>query len=68
MTRELVRAKELAEMLGISIRTLWNRDATGKLPEAVTLGGRCKMWRVREITAWIDRGCPHRTRWKWEGE
>lgn len=53
----LVSAEKLAQQLDISIRTLWRLRAAGKLPAPVRLGGSVR-WRVEEIQAWIDGGCP----------
>ena len=53
----LVSAEKLAELLDISIRTLWRLRAAGKLPVPVRLGGSVR-WRVHEISDWIEKGCP----------
>lgn len=53
----LVSAEKLAELLDISIRTLWRLRAAGKLPAPVRLGGSVR-WRAQEVRAWIERGCP----------
>lgn len=52
----LVSAEKLAELLDISIRTLWRLRAAGKLPAPVRLGGSVR-WRVEEIQKWIAEGC-----------
>jgi predicted DNA-binding transcriptional regulator AlpA len=53
----LVSAEKLAQLLDISIRTLWRLRAAGKLPAPVRLGGSVR-WRVHEVQEWIGRGCP----------
>ncbi len=60
----LLTATEVANILVVSVRTLWRLDASGKLPLAVTIG-RSKRWRGEELTAWINAGCPRRTAWCW---
>lgn len=54
----LVNADKLAEMLDISVRTLWRLRSAGKLPLALKVGG-CVRWRLAEVHAWIDAGCPN---------
>lgn len=53
----LLSANQVAEMLNISIRTLWRLRAAGKLPAPVRLGGSVR-WRIDAIQAWIEAGCP----------
>jgi predicted DNA-binding transcriptional regulator AlpA len=53
----LISAEKLAQMLDISIRTLWRLRAAGKMPAPVRLGGSVR-WRAEEIQTWINRGCP----------
>lgn len=59
----LVSAEKLAQLLDISIRTLWRLRAAGKLPAPVRLGGSVR-WRVDEVQAWIGLGCPDQGREK----
>lgn len=56
--RELWRMHELAGVLGISIGLLRQLDKDGLIPASVTMGTR-RMWRSRQIRAWIDAGMPH---------
>jgi excisionase family DNA binding protein len=53
----LLSAERVAELLDISIRTLWRLRAAGKLPAPIHLGGSVR-WRTRDIEAWIASGCP----------
>lgn len=57
----LVSAEKLAQLLDISIRTLWRLRAAGKLPAPVRLGGSVR-WRVDEVQAWVGQGCPDQDR------
>lgn len=53
----LITAEKLAELLGVSIRTLWRLRRSGKLPAPVRIGG-CVRWRIETVQAWLDAGCP----------
>ena len=55
-------AAELAEMLGVSVRTVRRLDSAGKLPRTRRLGGSVK-WSRTEIEAWIRAGCVDRKEW-----
>ena len=62
----LIDAKEAAAFLGIS-RTNWlTRYHAGQTPDSVRLGRRV-LWRVAELIAWVDAGCPPRHNWRWKG-
>jgi len=58
----LLSAEKLAELLDISLRTLWRLRAAGKLPAPIRLGGSVR-WRCSEIEAWIAAGCPTAALW-----
>lgn len=53
----LITANQLAALLGVSIRTLWRLRRTGKVPPPVRIGS-CIRWRIEEVQAWLDAGCP----------
>lgn len=53
----LIAVAELAELLGVSVRTIWRKESTGHLPAPVRIGGLVR-WRRTEIMQWIDDGCP----------
>lgn len=53
----LIDAEELARMMGVSERTLWRLLSGHKLPQPVRIG-RNTRWRLAEVIAWIERGCP----------
>lgn len=55
--RVLISAKELAELLGVSIRTLWRLRSGGQLPLPVRLGHTVR-WRMTDIETWLAAGCP----------
>ncbi|MHC4476779.1 MAG: helix-turn-helix transcriptional regulator [Planctomycetota bacterium] len=59
-----VPAKELAGMLGVSLRQIWRLNATGKLPRPVRLGGSVR-WNRAEVMQWFNEaGCPDRQTWE----
>jgi len=64
-TREvlLIDAGGLAELLGLSLRTVRRLDCSGKLPRPVRIGGAVR-WRVEEIAVWLQAGCPDRQQWE----
>ncbi len=57
-----VSAKELANLLGVSLRQVWRLNSTGRLPRPVRLGGSVR-WRRDEIVAFVEAGCPDRQTW-----
>jgi predicted DNA-binding transcriptional regulator AlpA len=57
-----ISAKDLAGMLGVSLRQVWRLNATGKLPRPVRLGGSVR-WNREEVAQWFNTGCPDRQTW-----
>ena len=55
---KLINAEELAKLMQISERTLWRLLSGRKLPQPVRIG-RNTRWRLAEVEAWIEKGCPH---------
>ena len=55
-TPSLITAAEFAEMLKVSVRTLWRLRSAKQVPEPVRLGGAVR-WRLDEVTKWIAAGC-----------
>jgi predicted DNA-binding transcriptional regulator AlpA len=58
----VVDARQLAKMLGASLRSIRTWDVAGKLPAPVRIGGRV-FWRLNELRAWLDAGAPDRETW-----
>ncbi len=54
----LITAAELANMLSISVRTLWRLLSAGELIEPIKIGGNTR-WRLDEVRTWIAEGCPN---------
>ena len=57
-----VSARELKEMLDVSLRQIWRLNASGKLPRPVRIGGSVR-WNRQEILDWFEAGCPNRREW-----
>ncbi len=51
----LIGIKELAEMLGVSIRHVHRMKASGQLPKAVYVGRSVK-YQLGRVQQWIDNG------------
>jgi excisionase family DNA binding protein len=58
-----VSARELAEMLDVSLRQIWRLNSAGKLPKPIRLGGSVR-WNRQEVTDWFEAGCPDRKTWE----
>lgn len=58
-TTGLMSARDLGEVLRISVRSVWRLNASGKLPRPVRIG-RSVRWRRCDIDRWIELGCPDR--------
>ncbi len=56
-------ARELARLLGVSIRQIWRLSSSGKLPKPLRLGGSVR-WSLKEIKAFVEAGCPDRASWE----
>ncbi len=61
--RLAIPASEVAKLLGISQRHLWNLSTTGRLPRPDRLG-RSVRWNRAELEAWLAAGGPTRDKWE----
>jgi predicted DNA-binding transcriptional regulator AlpA len=60
----LIPAPEAARLCGLSPATWHRLRSAGKIgPTPVRLGGRV-LWRVADLRAWTDAGCPDRRTWE----
>jgi predicted DNA-binding transcriptional regulator AlpA len=59
----LVPADVAGPMCGRSVASWWRDHAAGRIPAPVKLGGRT-LWRVAELRAWVEAGCPDRRTWE----
>jgi excisionase family DNA binding protein len=60
----LLPAREVAKLLGISVRHVWALLAEGRLPRPLRLG-RAVRWNVDELRAWLAAGGPEIAAWEW---
>lgn len=58
-----VDARQLAAMLGLSVRTIRRLDSAGRLPRPIRIGGAVR-WKHEEICAWVRADCPDRQHWE----
>ena len=56
----LVDRKQAAKMAAVSLAT-WDRmTAAGKTPRPIRFSHGCIRWRVSDLEAWVNAGCPNR--------
>jgi prophage regulatory protein len=48
-----VRARQLAQQLGISLATLWRWEREGHLPRGTRLSAHVVAWRAEIIEGWL---------------
>ncbi|MBW8018029.1 MAG: hypothetical protein FVQ82_17815 [Planctomycetes bacterium] len=58
-----ISARQLASMLGVSIRQVWRLNEKKMLPKPLWLGGSRK-WLRKEIEAFLEAGAPDREVWE----
>jgi prophage regulatory protein len=58
-----VSARDLKEMLNVSLRQVWRLNAAGKLPKPIRIGGSVR-WSRQEILDWFGQQCPDRRTWE----
>lgn len=63
LSNRLITAKQLADLLAVSERTVWRLDSAGKLPLPIRVGGSVR-WRNSEIQRWLLAKCPDRKTWE----
>lgn len=55
--QELLTASQVASLIGVGKRSWWRYVAAGRAPKPVQIGGSVR-WRLAELNAWIEAGCP----------
>jgi predicted DNA-binding transcriptional regulator AlpA len=60
----LLRARDAAEVLGVSQSLFAQLDNMGHVPQALRIGEKRKVWRYLELVAWTNSGCPKREKRK----
>jgi predicted DNA-binding transcriptional regulator AlpA len=61
-TALLIDVVTLAKLLDRSPTSVRRDDKAGQIPRPVSLGG-AKKWRLAEVVAWVEAGCPKRRIW-----
>lgn len=51
---QLLRLREVLELVGISRSKLYAMVAAGEFPGPVLVGRRAVAWRARDVIAWIE--------------
>jgi prophage regulatory protein len=49
----IIRPRDLADRIGLSLATLWRLRRRGDLPEPIRLSPGCVGWRTSQIEAWL---------------
>jgi prophage regulatory protein len=50
----ILRPRQLADRIGLSLATLWRLRRRGDLPEPIRLSPGCVGWRTSDIEAWLS--------------
>ncbi len=58
-----ISARQLSQMLGVSLRHVWRLNSAGKLPKPIRLGGSVR-WNREEVRRWFEASCPDRKTWE----
>lgn len=64
----LIDTMVTAKLLNVSAKTVYRMDQVQAIPPPVRLGENIVRWRLAEILAWIDAGCPRRRNWTYPGD
>jgi predicted DNA-binding transcriptional regulator AlpA len=64
----LLNSWDVAKLMSVSRRTWAKLHAMEAIPAPVRIGRRTVRWRLAEIIAWIDSGCPPRSHWRYPEE
>ena len=51
---QILREKQVTEMVGLSRVTIWRMERAGKFPQRVQLGDRAVGWIAEEINFWLE--------------
>lgn len=52
--KKIIRANELAQLLGISTTTLWRWRRKNLMPQPIYLGPRMIGWRPEDVNSWLE--------------
>lgn len=51
----LLTARQVADLIGVDVRTVWRMAQTGGVPAPVRLSERVVRWRLADLEAHLDR-------------
>ena len=57
MQRQILRLKDVVELVGLSKTTIWRRMRAGEFPPALRLGGpqtRAVGWKMTDLETWLE--------------
>jgi predicted DNA-binding transcriptional regulator AlpA len=60
---QLVTLADIGAMIRISRSKIYDLKSSGQLPRCIKIG-RSVRWRLRDIEAWINAGCPSQERFE----
>jgi len=52
---KLLTAQEVAELLGVHVRSIWRLSQMGEIPAPIRLGERVVRWRLTDLREHLDR-------------
>jgi predicted DNA-binding transcriptional regulator AlpA len=55
---QLLNVREVAELFGFHVRTVWRMAAAGELPRPIRVGSKAQRWRLRDLETFIEGGKP----------
>ena len=76
LEKQILRLKDVVELVGLSKTTIWRRMRAGEFPPAIRLGGpstRAVGWKMTDVEAWLEQrrasytislGWGHKVCWK----
>lgn len=53
----LLTVKDVAALLSVTVRHVWNLEIQGRMPPAIR-SGRIVRWDEEVIREWVSAGCP----------
>lgn len=51
----VINVREVAELLGVNVRTIWRLAQRGEIPAPIRLGDRVVRWRLSDLREHLDR-------------
>ena len=59
----LISSDDVAKLLGIGRSLFYELHSSGRIGPLPVRLGRRTLWRKDELSAWVNSGCPARTKW-----